>query len=196
MRERELAEILSNASKALRIRFEPEAVDFIVRMSQGLPHYTHLIGLHATREAARRLTRVVSVEDVHRSFDKAVKQAVQSIQENYLRAIHCARRDALYDKILLACALASSLEKDALGYFHPADIVEPLGTILERPKVSIATFQKHITEFCELERGGGLQREGQPRAYKYRFNDPLLPPFIFMTALSSGEASTLQNYVN
>jgi hypothetical protein len=191
MNQKELGEILENASKALKIRFSENASSLIVHMSQGLPHYTHLIGLHATREAARRLSRVVQVQDVHRSFVKAVKQAVQSIQEKYLLAVRSAHREALYDRVILACAMASSTAKDALGYFHPADLVEPISHILGRNNVTIATFQKHVNEFCEADRGGILERHGTARAYKYRFRDPLLPPFVFMTALADG-AITLE----
>jgi len=186
MNERELSQILENGEKALKIKFDAAAASLVVRMSQGLPHYTHLIGLHATRHAVDRLSRLVLLEDVHKSFDKAIKQAVQSIQEKYLRSIRSAHKDALYDKVILACAAASSAAKDALGYFHPTDAVVPLASILKRENVIIATFQKHMNEFCEKERGPILERSGVPRAYKYRFHDPLLPPFIFMTAIANG----------
>jgi hypothetical protein len=129
---------------------------------------------------------LVLLEDVHKSFEKAIKQAVQSIQEKYLRSIHSAHKDALYEKVILACAAASSAAKDALGYFHPTDAIAPLASILKRENVIIATFQKHMNEFCENERGPILERSGVPRAYKYRFHDPLLPPFIFMTAIANG----------
>jgi hypothetical protein len=186
MNERELGEILENGAKALKVGFAQDSSTLIVRMSQGLPHYTHLIGLHSTREAANRRSRLIEIKDVHTSFEKAVRQAVQSIQEKYLNATHSAHRDALYDKVIVACASASSSAKDALGYFHLADIVEPLSSILGRRNVTIATFQKHINEFCEKERGPILERAGVPRAYKYRFHDPLLPPYIFMKSVSDG----------
>jgi hypothetical protein len=192
MKEKELNEILEKGSKVLELQFTNEASSLIVRMSQGLPHYTHLIGLHSTREALKRLSRTIDVQDVHKSFDKAVKQAVQSIQEKYLRATHSAHKDALYDKVILGCATASSAATDALGYFYPSDMVESQCAILDRPNVSIATFQKHINEFCEEGRGPVLERHGQPRAYKYRFMDPLLPPYIFMTAMRNGLISTNQ----
>jgi len=190
MNERELSQILENAEKALKTKFEKAAANLIVRVSQGLPHYTHLIGLHSTRQAADRLSRLVGVEDVHKSFEKAIKQAVQTVQEKYLRSIHSAHKDALYDKVILACAVASSAAKDALGYFHAADAVEPLSLILKRSNVIIATFQKHLNEFCEKERGPILEKSGAPRAYKFRFHDPLLPPYIFMTAVSNGLITT------
>jgi len=189
MDEQELTEILEKGSQALGMRFEERATSLTVRLSQGLPHYTHLIGLHATREAAKRLSRVIEVRDVQGSFGKAVEQAIQSIRDKYLKAVHSAHKDALYDKVLLACALASATAQDALGYFYAADVVKPLREVLNRDNVKIATFQKHITEFCEEVRGPILERSGVPRAYKYRFLAPLLPTYSFMTAVSEGTAS-------
>lgn len=198
MKEKELGEILEKASKVLGVNFDPEASSLIVRMSQGLPHYTHLIGLHSTREAVNRLSRLIEVRDVHASFEKAVKQAVQSIQEKYLRAVHSAHKDALYKEVLTACAIASSAAKDALGYFHPSDIIAPLSAILGRTNVIVATFQKHINEFTEADRGSVLERHGMPRAYRYRFHDPLLPPYIFMHCVAEGtlESQKLQHLTN
>jgi hypothetical protein len=43
MNRSELTEILSKGAQTLGITFEPHAAELIVRMSQGLPHYTHLI---------------------------------------------------------------------------------------------------------------------------------------------------------
>ncbi len=195
MKEKELIEILKKGAEVLGINFDEAASSLIVRMSQGLPHYTHLIGLHSAREAVNRLSRTVKVQDVHKSFEKAVKQAVQSIQEKYLRAVHSAHKEALYGEVLLACAIASSAAKDALGYFHPSDVIDPLTSILRRDNVIIATFQKHINEFCEEGRGPVLERNGIARAYRYRFHDPLLPPYIFMHCLAEGtlDAPSLQH---
>jgi hypothetical protein len=141
----------------------------------------------STREFfAGRLSRVVRIADVHKSLERAVEQASQSTREKYLTATHSAHRGALYDKVILACAAASSSAKDALGYFHASDLVAPISYILSRPSVPIAAFQRHIHEFCEPPRGQVLERAGAPRAYKYRFHDPLLPPYIFMKAVAEG----------
>ena len=192
MSEKELKKILEKAAKVLGIYFIEDAASFIVRMSQGLPHYTHLIGLHSTRKAANRLSRQVGLEDVHSSFVKAVSQVIQSIQSKFLQAVHSAHKEALYGKVIVACAAAASRARDAIGYFHPSDVVGPLSEILDRPNVTIATFQKHINEFCEEDRGLVLERDGSPRAYKYRFRDPLLLPFIFMNALNEGLVTSEQ----
>jgi hypothetical protein len=186
MNERELGEILEKGSAVLGIQFQPKASNLIIRMSQGLPHYTHLIGLHATRCAVNRRSRVIQVEDVQGSFAKAISQSIQSTQTTYLTAVHSAHKDALYDKVILACAVASASAKDNLGYFHSSDVIAPMSQILDRPAVPIAAFQRHIHEFCEKPRAEILEKAGVPRAYKYRFRDPLLPSYVFMKAIAEG----------
>lgn len=194
MSERELAEILENGANALRVHMDPRASAMIVALSQGLPHYTHLLGLHAVRAAAERRSDLIEIADVYAAFEPAIARAVQSIQHSYLRAVHSARRDALHEHVILACAFASASAsaRDALGYFHAADVVAPLGIILNRKNVSIATFQNHLNEFCKEERSAILEKDGVPRAFKYRFHDPIMLPYILMTALAKNAITPAQ----
>jgi len=71
-----------------------------------------------------------------------------------------------------------------LGFFHPANVVSPLSKILSRHNVTIATFQRHMVEFCRESRGGILERVGERRSYKYRFRDPLVPSYVFMESVA------------
>jgi hypothetical protein len=34
-----------------------------------------------------------------------------------------------------------------------------------------------------------LERDGQPRAYRFRFHDPMVVPFVFMDAVAKGIVS-------
>jgi len=181
----ELKKILANAEEKLGIQFEEDAAQLIVHVSQGLPHYTHLIGLHAVRVAALGQTPVVSRKSVFTALDRATTQAEQSTRDRHSRAIHSSHRDALYRQILLACAIAAAQQQDPLGYFTPGSVVEPLGSILGRP-VEIATFNSHLSAFGQPNRGNVLERIGQPRAYRFRFQDPMVVPFTFMDAVASG----------
>lgn len=184
MEDSELAEIISRASGELGVSFEDAASWLIVKTSQGLPNYTHLIGLHAVRNAAMTdYTRRITLNHVHKSFETSVSQALQTIQEMYLKATRSSHKDALYKGVILACAIASSSAGHPHGEFYPSDVVEPLSVILNRDNVTIATCQGHLAEFCEDKRGPILIKEGSPRSYRYRFLEPLLPPFIYMTAL-------------
>jgi hypothetical protein len=189
MKQTELGQILQKAEKALHTKYDEDAARIIVHVSQGLPHYTHLIGLHAVRSAASRLSlKSVEREDVFEALKKAVKQAEQTVTEKHSKAIHSAQKSALYRQVLLACALAATRSHDALGYFNPGAVVEPLSIVLKKD-VTIANFMNHLREFCEEKRGAVLERDGQPWGYHYRFRDPLLVPYFFIDGLDAGITS-------
>jgi hypothetical protein len=38
----------------------------------------------------------------------------------------------------------------------------------------------------ESKRGGVLERAGGPRAYRFRFSHPLLPPYVIMRSIRDG----------
>lgn len=185
----ELREILVKAAEALGMTFEDQASSRITRMSQGLPHYTHLVGLHAVRSACERRSWSVTLPDVEKGFSFAVKQADQSIAEHYITATHSAHSSTLFAPVLLACAIAACRAPDqAMGYFQAADVVQPLEAILGR-SIQFATFTGHLTEFASDVRGKILIRTGRSRAYRYRFRDPLAPPFVLMRGVADGVVS-------
>ena len=187
MTQIELGDILRNGQRTLQIEFSEDAVRLIVHVSQGLPHYTHLLGLHAVRSAAKRfsLSRV-EAEDVFDALKAAVKQAEQTVTEKHSAAIYSAHQNALHRQVLLACCLAAARSEDSLGYFLASAVMPPLQKMLQGKKVTAATFNRHLAEFCEDKRGGVLERDGQPWGYRYRFCDPLLVPFVFMDGLEKG----------
>src|SRR5271156_2683899 len=166
MEVKELRQILENAEKALSVEFSDEAANLIVHISQGLPHYTHLVGLHAVRIAAGKLSAYIEESAVFAALKEAVKGAQQTVTEKYLKATHSAHRDAIYKQVLLACGLAAATSHDALGYFNPGAVVDPLHHILNKP-VQIATFNSHLSEFGQDKRGKVLERIGQARAYRF-----------------------------
>lgn len=180
-----LKAILFNAEKSLDVEFSSEAKNLIVHISQGLPHYTHLIGMHSVRKAAMEsLSNQIGRAEVFNALREAVKQAQQTVTEKHIKAVHSAHKDALYRQVLLACAMAAARSHDALGYFNPSAVVSPLESVLGR-KVEIATFNNHLAEFCQIKRGHALERTGESRGFRYRFRDPLLVPFVFMDALAT-----------
>ncbi len=158
-------------------------------MSQGLPHFTHLIGLHALRAAATRHSRTVDTKDVQKAFTDAVNQSDQTVASAYASAIHSAQPGAKYPQVLLAAAVAAYTSGDGFGYFQPSHLVDPMTTILARPE-EIAGFNQHLSQFVEARRGAVLERAGGPRAYRFRFAQPLLPPYIIMRSITDGIVTT------
>jgi hypothetical protein len=186
MEEKELQEILLKAEKALSIKFSEDAARLIIHISQGLPHYTHLIGLHAVRMAASKsFSRFIERNNVFDALKEAVKQAEQPVAEAHSKAIHSSHREALYRHVLVACAISAAQCRDSLGYFTPGSIMSPLEAILGR-RAEIGTFTNHLSEFSQEKRGNILERDGQARAYRFRFTDPLMVPFVFMDAVAKG----------
>ena len=184
---RELQEIIENAEKKLEVKFASDAANLIVHISQGLPHYTHLLGLNSVRKAADRHSTYIKRGDVFDALNEAARQAQQSVTQKHSKAIHSAHH-ALYREVLLACSVTASQTQDPLGYFTPGAVAKPLSKILGR-EVKIATYNNHLSEFCQENRAEVLERDGQLRAYRFRFRDPLLVPFVFMDAVSKGLVS-------
>jgi hypothetical protein len=182
----ELSEILVKGCARANLRATPEAVGDIARLSEGLPHYTHLLGLHAGQRAVQNDRVDVTVADVEAAIPKAVDR--HTILSDYQRATRSARKDALFPQVLLACALAP---KSQLGFFTSGAIRDPLEVIAGR-RLEIPAFSNHLSQFLEPERGAVLQREGSSRRYFYRFSDPILQPYVVLNGLAEGLISDEQ----
>ena len=158
-------------------------------LSQGLPHYAHLIGLNAARSAASARTFVVTSGLINEAIGRALEGAQQSIRSAYHSAIRSARKDNLFADVLLACALA---ETDELGFFAAQHVRAPLRTITGKP-YDIPTFAQHLNEFSDNKRGPILHKTGTQRLYRFRFVNPLMQPFVIMQGFASGKIERLEN---
>jgi energy-coupling factor transporter ATP-binding protein EcfA2 len=180
MSRRELREILDKGCELARLSVDDDAAEKITALSEGLPHYTHLLGLHAGQHVVQDDRETITLRDVRATIPQAVRK--HTIQSDYLRAIRSPRSDNLFSHVLLACALAP---KNQLGYFTAGAIRDPLAVIAGR-RIEIPAFSRHLKQFLEMERGSVLQREGAPRKYFYRFADPILQPYVILNGLSEG----------
>jgi vacuolar-type H+-ATPase subunit F/Vma7 len=192
MSNQELNEIIENGLEILGMSIEEKAKNEIALLSQGLPHYTHLLGLHATREALDKETKVIRIDHVNTAIRGALAQAQQTIRSAYHKATTSTRRNSIYSHVLLACALAPT---DGMGYFAAGDIRIPLNEIMGKT-YDIPSFSRHLYEFCEpAKRGAILQKTGSPHRYKFRFVNPLMQPYIVMQGLATAliDAQKLEN---
>jgi Holliday junction resolvasome RuvABC ATP-dependent DNA helicase subunit len=178
----ELFGILNKGLKELGMRINDNARDRIARLSQGLPHYTHSLGLYATQEAINHDRNSVVLSDVEKAVKIAVDKTQQSILDTYHRATTSPRKENLYARVLLACALAPT---DIMGSFAASDVRAPLSSIMGKP-YDIPAFIRHLNEFSEERRGPVLQRSGSSRKYRFRFLNPLVQPFVIAQGLANG----------
>lgn len=180
MSRQELREIIDKGCERSELAIRDEARAKIVALSEGLPHYTHLLGLHAGQRVVQDDRSEITVADVDAAIPLAVGK--HTIQSDYLLATRSTRAANLYREILLACALAP---KNELGYFSAGSIRDPLEVIADR-RIDIPAFARHLKHFLSLERGSVLQREGEPRNYFYRFSDPIMQPYVVLAGLAQG----------
>lgn len=178
----ELHQLLQNGLTRLGMTIEEEALGYIALLSRGLPHYAHLLGLHASREAVAGGVLHITRAHADAAIQKALTQAQQSIRSAYHKATTSPRKDNLYGRVLLACALADT---DEMGYFAAGDVRTPMTRIMERP-FEIPRYAQHLNAFCEPARGPVLQRTGSKHRHRFRFMNPLMQPFVMMQGIADG----------
>ena len=180
MSRRELQEALEVGCNKAKLSIRPDAADEITGLSEGLPHYTHLLGLHAGQRVVQDDREEITLGDVKASIPAAVRG--HTIGDAYQRATRSAHKDALFQHVLLACALAP---KNELGFFTAGSIRDPLEVIAQR-RLNIPAFSRHLSQFLEPERGAVLFREGAPKKYFYRFTEPIFQPYVILRGVSEG----------
>ena len=180
MSNAEIAEIVKRGLNRLKLEPANGVLAEIVNLSQGLPYVTHLLALHATRAAIDRQTRKVSVSDVGTGMRASLTQWQQSIKNAYYHATKSHYPGHIFKEVILACAFA---ENDDLGYFSAASVREPLRLITKR-SYDIPNFSRHLKQFSGTERRKILYRTGEKRRVRYRFNNPLMRPYIVMRGLA------------
>jgi Holliday junction resolvasome RuvABC ATP-dependent DNA helicase subunit len=182
MSKAELMEIIDKRLDRLDMKIESGAKERIARLSEGLPYYTHLLALHAGQYAVTD-QNAIGDSAVEMAIDMAVQKAQHSIRRAYQEAIRSPQKDNLNAQVLLACALA---EKDFWGFFTAAAVRDPMSAIMKR-RYEIPAFARHLNKLSDEGRVPRiLIQRGQPRKYIYRFEDPLLQPFVILSSLSSG----------
>ncbi|MCK6452244.1 MAG: AAA family ATPase [Alphaproteobacteria bacterium] len=183
MSNSEMKEIISKRLPRLSMKIEPDALWKIITLSRGLPAYVHLLGMYAVQDAARTRRLTITESNVNAAIKRALVKSQESVQRDYAAATHTNRTDTLFKEVLLACALAQTDER---GMFSPNAVVLPLAKITRRAEVQIANFQNHLKKFISPERNRILIRKGKERAYKFRFRDPMMQPFVIMKGVEDG----------
>lgn len=179
----EISEIITRGVQRLNLGVDTTALSHICLLSQGLPHYAHLIGLYAARNSIENARNVLDTSSVSTAIEAAVSNSQHSIQTLYHTATMSPRKDNLFADVLLSCAMAPV---DQMGYFAAQDVRGPMREITGKD-YDIPSFSQHLKEFTEDKRGPILKKIGTPRRYRFRFINPLLQPYIVMQGCQTGK---------
>ena len=108
MRIDELREIVDKGMQKLGMRIDVEANSRIAMLSQGLPPYTHRLALEASRVAVKDRRVLIGCADIKPAMKAALDNTQQSLLDGYRRAVTSPQSNNLYERVLLACALAKN----------------------------------------------------------------------------------------
>jgi Cdc6-like AAA superfamily ATPase len=182
MSKGEIEDIVTNSLDEVKMEIVKDALREISRIAIGLPHYAHLLGLHSGRKAIQEGSRIILQSHVTAAMRTAVSMAQVTIQNSYNKATISSKKNALYKQVLLACALA---ETDSFGYFSPSDVRTPLERVLKR-RYGVEAFARHLHAFSEVEKGPVLRKAELTNRPRFRFENPLMQPFVLMKGLDEG----------
>lgn len=182
MSTEELKKIVTNGLDTLGMEIEGSALDRISTLSQGLPHYTHLLALHAARKALDSNNLTITLGHLNESIKNALQSTFQTLISAYHLATSSPQKDHLFKEVLLACAMAKT---DDLGYFQAADLRSPMSKIMNK-NYDIPAYSRHLNDFCDKKRGPILRKFGTVRRFRFRFINPLARPYVIMQGLAGG----------
>jgi Cdc6-like AAA superfamily ATPase len=177
----ERRDILDRRLKQLGMSMTDDAKREVIHLSKGLPSYVHSLGRHAVFSALDRLSLNVVKHDVDAAIAEVLLSAQQTLKDSYEQSTRSNSTRALFRHVLTACALA---RVDDAGYFMPSSVRDPYANILKK-QVDIANFQDTLRDFAE-KKGQILQRTGEARAYRFRFRDPAMQPYVIMRGIRDG----------
>jgi len=175
----ELSQIIDDRIPRLKMTITGKTKERIIRLSQGLPGYVHMLGQSAVRASLDGQTLEIGDDQLKIAVDEALDKADYSTRIQYAQATDSPMKDNKYKEVLLACALA---ETNELGMFFAGSVRQPYSKIRGR-EMQISNFSTHLGEFCSLDRGPALLRSGKRKRYQYRFTNPLLQPLAVMVGV-------------
>lgn len=182
MSDEEIVQIVQKRLARAGMRISGEALWDIVFICKGLPHYAHLLGLHAMQSACDRRSLAIARADIEEATRRALSEANQSIKAGFERALYSERPHNIFAQVLAACALAT---KDALGRFTARSVATRL-TEITGEKYDVPAFSYHLNEFCEPARGPILSKHGQTRRFTFRFIDALMESYVIIEGIQRG----------
>jgi Cdc6-like AAA superfamily ATPase len=176
----ELLQIVSTGMDKVQMTIAKQIAEQIANLSQGLPHYTHLVAKHAALSAVKDGRREILETDYDNAIKESVKDKLQTLGMKYQTATH-SPKDNIFAEVLLACAFATN----EFGLFSARDVRDPL-TIIFGKSYDIQAYIRHLNKFSQGVRGPILEKKGETRRFQYKFVDPLMQPYVVMKGLADG----------
>jgi hypothetical protein len=181
MSDKEIIDVIHPRIKRLGLRITEDALWDCVFLCKGLPHYAHLVGLHACQACCDARTVLVDRAMIKEGEARSIGESNNTIRTNFDDAVFSEREENLFLPVLVACALA---KKDAIGRFLAKDVALALSDLLEK-EYEVPAFSYHLDQFTTFERGRMLEKLGNKRQFKFRFREALSEPYVILKGRES-----------
>ncbi len=186
----ELGEIIDKGLAKTEITMDANVRDKILRLSYGLPHFTHLLSLESGKASIKRGVKRIEDEDFSSSVHEIVANK-QTVAAAYYEAVASSHKSSTHKLTLLSCALSSI---DEHGFFLSSSVAKTMAILTGR-ECSVSDIQRHLNEFITDKRKRVLERHGSPRRYRYRFADPMIQPYTIIHSLADKLISESQLWI-
>ncbi len=169
MTDPELTEIVTTGAEILKLRFAPDVVTAIVRLSAGYPHFTHLIALKCAEEAIVNGRTDIRTNHLRDALALAVEDAEGTLKRVYGDSVRSATD--MYRHIVAAAAGLAGEEFSAAA----------LRAAIEArtsEEISQGSLNNYFSQRLVSNDGSTIFRRVSQG--HYRFEDPRMPSYVQM----------------
>jgi len=177
MEPEELREILTYGFTELGLDCGVEIENRIVELSDGFPHFTHLLGLKCCRAVANRCHDysdqpvAVKAVDYRNALRQAIQDSDQTLKSAYREATETTRKKSeIFARVVEGIAISDSKEVQVNEIVH--NINEIYDTDLKPQAISY-----HLGKLTADDRSSILERS---RTGFYKFANPMMRAFVRM----------------
>ncbi len=174
MSDDELKEIIDKGLSKIGMTINPEVRENIVDLSQGFPHYTHLLTKYSAKQALLKESLNIDKPYFYNAIREAIENADATIRNAYQKAVITSKEKSKFENVVSACAIA---KEDEYGAFRTKDVIDAYFKVTGDKLISQA-FTYNLGKLCQEEKGALLEKVGKGKQIKYRFQNPLVKVFI------------------
>jgi len=168
MTDSELEKLILEGSERAGIKFEFPAINAIVRLSSGYPHFTHLLSLKCCEDAIVSEQTVVTLKTLSLAIKEAVNDAEGTLRRNYENAVRSSTTD-MFKNVLLAAARIGSQREFNAGMWR-TEIEKITGQAIRQQELN-----NYLNRLVDTSESCIIKRLGKG---VYKFNDPRMPSFV------------------
>lgn len=173
MSNAELREILDNGESKLNISFTEGAKRWIVKVSSGYPHFTHLLALKSAEQAIGESRASISIHHIVAATEDAAGDSEGTLKAKYNNSTRSSNTDE-FKKILLAAANCNTEEITA------KQLRNEYNTLWGKP-INQGWLNNYLQKIVSEDETNIIRRVAKG---VYKFTDPRMPSYIKLINLA------------